>query len=724
MGDRESSAERALNAGLQRLDDRQRAAVTTDLPAVFVRAPVGSGKTTVIAWRVAWLHLVRDVPLDRIAVLTFTTHAAGEIRARIEALAAGGVPLGDGNFWLLGTFHAVARTLLQRILPVERLGRRRGFRVIDEAGRAASWRRAIDEHGLDIKYPRKLGDRMAAWRRDGTVRMGNMKRDDDLARLHALCEADKRTRNLMDFDDLLETAAELLGDPAVRARVGLDGVVVDELQDCEPRELALLHRLVGAGTPIFAVGDPAQAIYGWRGGSAGLVARFAAQMRLAVVDLARNYRSTDAILKAAQAVLGLQTGLDGGRLLGTRGGGQPIAIDKAHNPTQEALMLAARCNSLHVRGVPWGQMAVFARTRAQLDPVRTALRSTGVPVCDRVRPDESEAPAALWLLSLLRAAAADDAVALRTVLTDAPYGPVPKRLLPVRGQALASISKLRHRLLDRTTRSAQRHGDAAAAAVGAGLCERLLQLPDVLAPRSPNLAQILAEHLDLAGILKPAGQHRERDRRHADRLIDDLAAAVRASNDAPAIAWTAALDRITLDGLHALRTDADPAPDAVHVMTLHASKGLEFAYVFIIGLNQGAIPPQRAWGNVEADAEERRLLYVGLTRARDAVTLSWVTNPDLPGAQPLPSQYLSALPADVARWDAAAQQLDIQQVDNQQDSASREWPPGQLVRHARYGHGTVLHSDATAVVVAFAAFGERSFGATLCPLVALDAAAG
>ncbi|MSP92960.1 MAG: ATP-dependent helicase [Myxococcales bacterium] len=711
-----------LDRTFDALDPRQRAAVTTDATTVYVRAGVGSGKTTVIAGRAVWLHLARGVPLDRIAVLTFTTQAAGEMRDRIEGL------LGVGQRpVLVATLHAAARSLLQRHLPIEVLGWRRGFRVLSAGARAATWRRLIEVHRLTIRYRSRLDERMEALARDGRLRMGAMKTDDDLATLAARYVEEKRVHNALDFDDLMASAAFLLGEPDIVAPFA--HVLVDEVQDCAPAELALLRGLAPAGVGLYAVGDPRQSVYGWRGARPAQVEGLLAARHAEVHELARNYRSREEIVAAAQVVLALPTPDPTQRMQCTRGATGHVEVTRHHDAVQEAVAVASAVRARHAAGSRWDQCAVLARTHRQLAVVREACLRAGVPTCEAQRDRTDDDPAALWVADLLRAAlGAAAAHAIRDVLCDDRFGLLPRRLLPLRllrrpneGGPKSSDSRAptEPQTAGLTHVCAVLAGRIAAGALtpardlallhgAAALCGRLAGLHTALAAGA-SVAATAEAALDLPSLLRPAARDQDRSLRAARELLADLGAAVDGVAD-PIGALLGALDHLATDGALAVRAAVDPRPAAVHLLTLHACKGLEFEAVFLIGLNQGVLPPARAWGRPDEDAEERRLLYVGMTRARDGVALSWVQNPSEPGALGLPSQYLTGIAAPVTP-------LPMQAAAAQDGSPALGWAVGERVRHSRYGAGTVRVASASEVRVAFDAMGERGFSSVLCPLV-------
>ena len=366
-----------LHERLQRLDAGQLAAVFADEPAALVRAPVGSGKTTVLVHRLLYLHLCRGIPLHRIALLTFTHRAAAELRERIVAVLDTDVP--SDALWLTGTFHGVARTLLRRVLSITQLGYRPDFAILDEEATDALLAELITSHRLRVGRRQSLRQRLRA--------LGPADHQPiDLSRLAVLFAEAKRERNVLDFNDLIEHAVTLL--PQALAATGEGGpdwspqaVLVDEMQDCEERDLALLRALRGPMTQFFAVGDPYQAIYGFRGGAPQIFARAETDFACRAYALPCNYRSTRTIVQGARAVLGLQPAAGGapGGLRAVRGDGERIVVRRHHDPVAEAIYLAERIARLLSAGVLAREIAVLFRLRAQAAPLREALQARGLP---------------------------------------------------------------------------------------------------------------------------------------------------------------------------------------------------------------------------------------------------------------------------------------------------------------------------------------------------------
>lgn len=372
-----------LHESLSQLDPAQLAAVFCEDAAALVRAPVGSGKTTVLVHKVLYLHYVKGVPLRRMALLTFTNRAAQEFRTRIEQLASS--PISSNDFWLTGTFHGVARTLLASALPVEKIGFRRDFSVLDEDALALLLESVVSRHRLRVGRRSTLRKRLRAL--DSSSETSG-----DLKRLGELLFAEKQAQNAMDFDDLIDHASALLATRDALSN-GFDAlppshILVDEMQDCEPRELTFLQRLRGSATHFFGVGDPHQAIYGFRGSAPQVFSKAEQEFGCKLYALPVNYRSTRTIVDGARAVLGMQAAA-GGALRTVREAGARIVIQRHHDPLSESLYLAERISQLHAQGLRFSELAILYRLRAQSEPIRAALVARGIPCAesDELRPE-------------------------------------------------------------------------------------------------------------------------------------------------------------------------------------------------------------------------------------------------------------------------------------------------------------------------------------------------
>ena len=694
-----------LHASLARLDPQQQRAVLSPDRRLLVRAQVGSGKTTVLVHRVLWLHEVEGLPLDRIAILTFTNKAAEEMKSRIRELGRDLAPSFE-DFWLTGTFHGVSRALLARALPVQQLERTPRFRIVDARERRRLMDEIIDREGLTIRYRNRL-DRRLERLATGRTRFGVMKHDDDIRRLVSLYEVEKRRLDLMDFDDLVDGARQLSNElPAERRPLA---VVVDELQDCDDSQLDLIEGLVGDATEsaIFAVGDPQQVIYSWRGGRIGVFDEFARRFDCRELALPCNYRNTGSILEAARSVL---THGGVGDLHATRERGPKLRVLRHHNPLQEGLYLVQRIAESEDEGRSLDEIAILFRTRDQAAPLRDALGRADIPYREPNQTSLREHPILLFLRDLLRAAAGQgDAATFLRILRHEDFGfPLLRRRIP-KSARFAGPAEIRARISDDLSADA-RLDDAL------GFLDRLVSIGDA----GISTAEEVVAALELEPLLRPASSgfedHLALMLRGLELGLEETAGSKLTTRDR----FAACADTLTLGTLGAgLGGGTDHGErGAVALLTLHAAKGLEFEQVFISGANLGLCPLTASRRSPESEQEERRLFFVGLTRARDEVEISWLTEPQRFSAQPEPSPYLDLFPPQlVDRLDRSVPEFEPTPT---RSPGASVWRVGQAVRHRQYGTGEVFRVADGFVSCRFRKIGEKSFAESLCPLETMD----
>ncbi len=698
----------ALQQALQRLDEQQLDAVTSDDPALLLRAQVGSGKTTVLTCKIAWLHAAVGIPLRHIAVLTFTNRAADEIRRRVAALLPDTRDIGR-ELRLAGTFHAVARTMLARRLPIATLGYRPGFTVMDDGERQRLWARLIAEHGLVIRHRRQLAKRMAALAL-GELLHGNMRRPDDLVRLAELCHADKLSRNAMDFDDLIANAHALLCEYPLSPP--LRWLLIDELQDCDRDQLELVDRMLGPDTRVFAVGDPNQVIYSWRGSGADVFADFAARHDARLATLRASHRCPPAILEPARLLLSetgpAVAGHADADLVAAREGGEVVTAMPHHDDAAQARWITARVQAALNAGAAAGDLAILGRTRRVVAPIARALVNADIAVQLATTERRLDDPVGGWLYTLLRAGldpADDERFCL--ALADRHRGLCTERTLTV-----ARLQKAREsgaeaprehvlRAIARRSRGRRKAVMAVAVAVEAALPE----LGRLVADDSPERTSALVAALRLDDMLGPTSSSFAKDRATCLELIEAWLQEVDAAGADSAEGLLVALETVA-------RAPAARRPQrGVAVLTMHAVKGLEFEHVIIASCNDGLIPLAAAWRDPAQLAEERRLLFVAMTRARERVEIGWLTAPVDRRIAGEPSPLLELLPAGAIDWLPAPPD-----PNPARPRPTVGFAAGDRVRHKRYGDGEVQRADADAILVTFGSFGERRFSPRLCPL--------
>ncbi len=599
---------------LAELNPAQQEAVLATEGPVLVLAGAGSGKTRVITYRVAWL-IEQGVPPEAILAVTFTNKAADQMRERILRL----VPRSPAEPWV-STFHALCARMLRQHAP--RLNLRPDFPIYDEDDQLKVVQLALAALDLSerdfpprtvlaqishAKNHLRTPDELEQTARDAWER--------HRARLFARYQQNLRQVGALDFDDLLLRALELLdGHPEVRARwqQRFRYLHVDEYQDTNRPQYELLVRLAAAHRNLCVVGDEDQAIYSWRGATVHNILNFTRNFPGArVIRLEENYRSTQTILDAASAVVAHNRNRLGKSLVATRSTGGPLRFYQAEDAAAEAEFVAAEIARLAEAGTKHS-IAVLYRTNAQSRTLEEALRRCGL----RYRVvggfsffRRAEVRDALAYLRLVMHPADD--VALLRIINTPPRGIGAGTLQRLRQQAAEQGGSLWDAVVALSQRTPGRRPNAALAEFRT-LIEELRTGFSTLPP-----AEFLRRVLDRSGYLDLLEQQRTpEDRARAENLRELVNALAEATERGDTL--EAFLDHV------ALMSDADEYdPEApISLMTLHAAKGLEFDHVFLVGLEEGLFPHARSADSEQGLEEERRLCYVGMTRARQTLTLT------------------------------------------------------------------------------------------------------
>jgi DNA helicase-2/ATP-dependent DNA helicase PcrA len=647
-------------SGWRSLAAEQREATLHFEGPLLVLAGAGSGKTRVLTSRIC--HLVREhgVPPERVLAVTFTNKAAGEMRARIGRLL-GCDPAG---MWV-GTFHAVGARLLRR--HADRLGWDRTFSIFDADQSLRLVKSVLEAEGLDPKRwsPKGMRSEISgaknrlidaetfAAEHEGT-------RDffvKNVARVYPEYQRSLAHQNAFDFDDLLVKPVELFKDnPELldRYRERFAFILVDEYQDTNRAQFVLVELLAGAHHNLMVVGDDDQSIYGWRGADIKNILDFEkAFPGTRIVRLERNYRSSQRILDAANRVISENVNRKGKTLRTEREGGEPITLLEALDENDEARWIVEEMES-RVQAAPgraYSEMAVLYRTNAQARALEDALRRAGVPyqVVGSVRFYErreiQDVLAYLRLISNPR-----DQVAFDRVVN-----------YPRRGVGLTTLEHLRRWAgeeglspLEAAARADEVPPVRAAGARGLMHFAALIQRFSVRAAQAGigELLEELLEDLDLMRHLHEEGPDGEDRARNVAELIAgalDFDATLVAGADDEVDTFTELDLFLQQVALVADVDRLDPDADAVTLMTLHNAKGLEFPVVFIAGMEEGLFPLARAYDEADALEEERRLFYVGITRAEDKLALSWARQRRRAGdfTHNIRSSFLDAVPDEL-----------------------------------------------------------------------------
>jgi DNA helicase-2/ATP-dependent DNA helicase PcrA len=688
---------------LSGLNAQQREAVLATEGPVLILAGAGSGKTRVITHRIAHLVLEKGVPSESILAVTFTNKAAGEMKDRAEALLPG-QPLRS----VLSTFHSFCVRVLRR--DAQAAGLPREFVIYDEDDQVATVREALRALDLPEKLhpPRRVLSRISA--RKNAARRAPETEDEDsvaaatLARITERYEQALQAAGALDFDDLLlRTVALLDRDAAVRDayRRRFPYVLVDEYQDTNRAQYELVRHLAGPQGNITVVGDEDQSIYSWRGADIQNILDFESDFPGArVLRLEENYRSSPAILDAASALVAHNRRRKGKTLRAVKPAGDKVRLHQAADEYQEAAWVVERIAGLREEG----RAAVLFRMNAQSRLFEEGLMRHRIPYEVVGGVGFYERKEVKDLLSYLRLILNPrDPIALRRVINVPPRGIGDKTVDEVARAAAArgvspweTLAALEEEALlpARATLPLRRFREMIL-----GLREDAGRL---------GVKGLLTRTLEVTGYAAALAQ--EPSRESQDRL-ENLAELLSAAADyevrdeSPTLAGF--LDRVSL--LSDVDRAAGQAP--ILLMTFHSAKGLEFGSVFLVGLEEGLVPHSRSATSPEALEEERRLVYVGMTRAMERLHLTWAQSRQVFGQRRLcePSRFLTEIPRD--RLEVTADAVYEAPVRERRPPAWRPRPataaspfppptgvpaemrPGVKVRHPLFGVGTVLRSE-------------------------------
>jgi DNA helicase-2/ATP-dependent DNA helicase PcrA len=736
---------------LSDLNPAQREAVIHEGSPLLVVAGAGSGKTRVLTRRIAYLLAARDVHPGEVLAITFTNKAAKEMRERVVA----DVGRRALAMWV-STFHSACVRILRK--EITRFGFTSSFSIYDAADAQRLMTLVTRELDLDPKRypPRGFTTKISALKNelvDHETFAAQATTDTERRVAEAYRRYQERLRqaNALDFDDLIMTTVHLLQafpDTAEHYRRRFRHVLVDEYQDTNHAQYALVRELIGvetAGGPppgeLCVVGDADQSIYAFRGASIRNILQFERDFPNArTVLLEQNYRSTQTILSAANAVIARNPGRPPKRLWTDGGQGTPLVGYVADDEHAEAQFVAGEIDRLADDGhASPGDVAVFYRTNAQSRVFEEVFIRVGLPykVVGGVRFYERKE--VRDALAYLRAVAnPDDTVSMRRILN------TPRRGIGERAEALVEVLSQRERMSfgaalrrwDQAPAMNPRSGKAIAEFVG------LLDHWSALVADGAGPAGVLEDVLQRSGLLPElVASHDPQDETRVENLQELLAVTreFEAARDAAGEdgSLAAFLEQVSLVA------DSDQIPDAeggvVTLMTLHTAKGLEFPVVFLSGMENGVFPHQRSLDDPKEREEERRLAYVGITRARERLYLSRALVRSAWGAPQYnpPSSFLEEIPAELVEWRRTGEEATRAQtswssnVGGQRRTSARTPAPsdvpslraGDRVTHDAFGLGTVVStrgsgSDAQATVD-FGASGVKTLLLRYAPLEVL-----
>jgi len=726
----------AIDALLDGLNPEQRAAVVHKGSPLLIVAGAGSGKTRVLTHRIAYLLAARDVAPQEILAITFTNKAAGEMAARVAAL----VGPRSRAMWVM-TFHSACVRILRR--EARRFGYPSSFSIYDQADSQRLMTLTCRELELDAKQfpPKAMAAQVSNLKNElidyeTFAARARTARDKALAEAYAEYQRRLIAAGAMDFDDLIMVTVNLfqaIPEVAAEYRRRFRHVLVDEYQDTNHAQYILVRELVSGGAPLFSsrtdrvdtpgeqltpselcvVGDADQSIYAFRGATIRNIVEFEQDYPDAkVILLEQNYRSTQNILAAANAVVSQNQGRKPKNLWSDQGAGPPIVGYVADNEHDEAAFVAEEVDRLTDAGQATpGQVAVFYRTNAQSRVFEEVFIRVGLPyrVVGGVRFYERREVRDLLAYLRLIANPADE-VSLRRVLN------VPKRGIGDRAEEYVAAFAQRERITfaQALARPADVPGLAARSASAIEGFNTLIEELRDLAEAGP-VAELAEAVLDRTGYQEALES--SSDLQDASRVenLKELVSVAREFDGSPARGG-GEVGGSTLAGFLeqvSLVADADEIPEGedhgglVTMMTLHTAKGLEFPVVFLTGMEEEVFPHQRSLTNAKELEEERRLAYVGITRAEQrlyltrALSRNWWGRPSFHNE----SRFLTEIPASLIEWrrsEAAAMSAAVPAQERMarrpgaRSPGNRPVPalsPGDMVTHDKFGLGTVVSTD-------------------------------
>ncbi|MES1935058.1 DNA helicase II [Salinisphaera hydrothermalis] len=683
-----------VSAILDGLNDAQREAVGAPPTHMRVLAGAGSGKTRVLIHRIAWLIGVEGVSPQSILAVTFTNKAAGEMRARLEPMLR--VPA--RAMWV-GTFHGIAHRLLRLHYKEAKLPQ--AFQIIDSDDQLRLVKRVM--RGLEMDEQRWPPRQMAGFInscKEDAERPADLADTGDYARsqmirVYTAYESAREAAGLVDFPELLLRAYETCRDNAellAHYRRRFTHLMVDEFQDTNALQYAWVKLLAGTHGKVFIVGDDDQSIYSWRGARVDNILRFEDDFAgTQTVRLEQNYRSTGTILAAANGLIGHNLSRLGKELWTAGAEGEPIDVYAAYNEYDEAQHVVTRIQNWIAEGGARSDVAILYRSNAQSRVLEERLIAAEIPY--RIYGgqkffERAEIKDALAYLRLIQSRS-DDAAFERIVNT------------PTRGIGNTTVDKIR----THARASAMNLWQAAYELAENGLAARaaksvmnFIALIDELDASVEDMALHEAtEHVIAVTDLK--GHHGKGNDEKAEARkdnLDELVSAARAYTPDDDETMDEITQFLAYASLEAGEAQAGEWDDSVQLMTLHAAKGLEFPLVFMVGLEEGLFPHQRSVEDDNGLEEERRLAYVGMTRAMEKLNLSHAEVRRLHGQENLsaPSRFLREIPSEHLR--ETRPQAGISQPVfrpgpiGRNEEKSGGLGLGQRVVHKKFGEGTVL----------------------------------
>jgi DNA helicase-2/ATP-dependent DNA helicase PcrA len=717
---------------LSGLNEPQLEAVTLPHQSALILAGAGSGKTRVLTTRVAWLIQTGQASPHGLLAVTFTNKAAKEMLARISAM----LPINTRGMWV-GTFHGLCNRMLRA--HYREAGLPQLFQILDTQDQLSLIKRLLKAMNVDEErfQPRQVQWFIAGSKEEG-LRAPQVEAHDEFARrmkdIYAAYDAQCNREGVVDFAELLLRSFELLSaQPALRDhyRARFRHVLVDEFQDTNRLQYRWLRLLAGEQNAIFAVGDDDQSIYAFRGASSANMHDLQKDFKVErVIKLEQNYRSHGHILDAANALIGHNRRRLGKNLWTAETKGEQLRVYDAGNDLEEAGFIVDEARALRADGVALSQIAVLYRSNAQSRALEHALFTAGVPyrVYGGLRFFErQEVKHALAYLRLV--ANPDDDGALTRIINFPTRGIGARTLEQLADQAKAGGTSLWQAALARTEGGRRKaEGGIGAAGVPSLITHHPSPLKGIPAfvtlieqmqdaTRNLPLPEAIDHVIEASGLKA----HYQAEREGADRLenlaeLVNAAATFVAERDVQPAGEAVGMDEpdeltafLAHAALEAGDHQAETGADALQLMTVHSAKGLEFHSVFVSGLEEGLFPHENSLNEADGIEEERRLMYVALTRARRRLYLSFAQSRMLHGQvrYGVASRFFHEIPEPLMRRVNARPRIpDPGPARAAGPAASRPpsagsalatdgipWKIGQSVVHATFGAGVIVSAE-------------------------------
>lgn len=677
---------------LDSLNSAQREAVTAPPGPIRVLAGAGSGKTRVLVQRIAWLIGVENVSPWSLLAVTFTNKAAAEMRHRIEAM----LDSPADRLWI-GTFHGIAHRLLR--IHWEEAKLPRDFQILDSDDQQRLLKRVI--RGLELDEKKWLPNQAAGFinaRKDEGLRPQHLEDYGDptqrqYVRIYQAYQNQCERAGLVDFGELLLRIHETFRDNeslVTHYRERFRHILVDEFQDTNTIQYAWVRLLSGGKSDVFIVGDDDQSIYGWRGARIENIQRFSDDFPgTQTIRLEQNYRSTETILNAANGLISHNMGRLGKNLWTADSKGDPIELYAAFNETEEARFVISRIQQWFEQGNNYNEIAILYRSNAQSRILEETLIGSQIPyrVYGGLRFFErAEIKDALAYLRLI-ANRDDDASFERVINT-------PTRGI---GQRTVDIIRAQSRDLNRSMWQTAQHminQNKLTARAGKAVHGFLILIDSLEREMKERPIALQVEHvIQHSGLLD---MYRDsKDAKSEDR-VENLEELVNAASGFHLSADDEGIEPLSAFLAHAAlesgEGQAQHWQDGIQLMTLHMAKGLEFPVVFIVGLEEGLFPSHRADAEDGRLEEERRLAYVGITRARKHLYLSYAEKRYLHGREsyPIPSRFISEIPGELIRDVRTRTTVNRPiLVSKPQEDMDDEFGIGRSVIHPKFGAGVI-----------------------------------